>query len=166
VLDFSPSALPDLTPVQKSKLIKILGARYNPQTDTVRMSSEHHPTSAQNKRHLATTLDAILKECREGKDTFEDVPFDFRHHKEKIVHKFPEEWKITDERKQYLKASRAKALEAEQAKVIGDAQVDGRRVIDSMLASGLAQAATQQREAVRVPAGRGGAQPRASRQRR
>lgn len=27
-------------------------------------------------------------------DSFEDVPFDFRHHKAKVVHEFPEGWRL------------------------------------------------------------------------
>ncbi|KAB8342858.1 hypothetical protein FH972_022456 [Carpinus fangiana] len=156
ILDFSPSALPNLTPVQRSKLIKLLGPRYNPQTDIAKMSSEHHPTPAQNKRHLATTLDALLKECREGKDTFEDVPLDFRHHREKIIHKFPEEWKMTDERKLVLEQARSKRLEATQLQVETGESVDGRRIIERMLAGSISQVSTQQKEPVRVAAGTGG----------
>jgi small subunit ribosomal protein S35 len=64
VLEFSPADMPDLTPVQTDKLRKLLGPRYNPEKDTVRMSCEMYETQAQNKRYLGDTVDALLAEAR------------------------------------------------------------------------------------------------------
>lgn len=115
-MDFTPSAVPDLTAQQSIKLIKLLGVRYNPSKDRAKMSCEMFPTAAQNKRWLGDTLDKLLAEARDAKDTFEDVPFDFRHHKPKPRHEFPEEWKMTGERRAYLdgkrQAAEAKRVEA------------------------------------------------------
>jgi hypothetical protein len=64
VLEFSPSDMPDLTSVQRDKLRKLLGPRYNPEKDTVRMSSEMYETQAQNKRYLGDIVDSLLAEAR------------------------------------------------------------------------------------------------------
>jgi small subunit ribosomal protein S35 len=64
VLEFSPSDMPDLTSVQTDKLRKLLGSRYNPEKDTVRMSCEMYETQAQNKRYLGDLVDSLLVEAR------------------------------------------------------------------------------------------------------
>jgi hypothetical protein len=110
VVSFSPSAEPlGLTPVQRNKLIKVAGARYNPSTDTIKMSCESFETPAQNKRYLGDLVEVMLKEAKDASDTFEDVPFDFRHHTPKKNYKFPLEWIVTPERKAEILAARASA---------------------------------------------------------
>ncbi|EHL00067.1 putative 37S ribosomal protein S24, mitochondrial [Glarea lozoyensis 74030] len=116
VLEFSPADMPDLTPVQTDKLRKLLGPRYNPEKDTVRMSCEMYETQAQNKRYLGDTVDALLAEARDPTDTFEDVPLDTRHHTFKPRLRFPKEWAMTEERRQELVAQR-------QAQIERDAQL-------------------------------------------
>lgn len=64
VLEFSPADMPNLTPVQRDKLKKLVGVRYNPEADTVRMSCEMYETQAQNKRYLGDLVDTLLKEAR------------------------------------------------------------------------------------------------------
>ena len=64
VVEFSPADMPDLTSVQRDKLKKLLGPRYNPEKDTVRMSCEMYETQAQNKRYLGDTIDSLLAEAR------------------------------------------------------------------------------------------------------
>ncbi|KAI9661329.1 MAG: 37S ribosomal protein S24, mitochondrial [Alyxoria varia] len=105
-MDFSPHDLPDLTHTQRDKLIKLLGARYDPYKQQSRISSDQFPTSAQNKRHTLDVLDKLLYEARYGRDSFEDVPFDFRHAKDRRKLVFPEAWKMTEERKEELRAKR------------------------------------------------------------
>lgn len=53
-----------LTPVQRSKLVKIAGVRYNPEKDTVKMACEMFETQAQNKKYLSDTLDKLLAEAK------------------------------------------------------------------------------------------------------
>jgi small subunit ribosomal protein S35 len=96
----------EMSEAQRTKLIKLVGVRYNPDTDTVRMSSEKHQYAAQNKRYLGDLVNKLVKECKEGEDMLEDIPLDFRHHKTKVVHTFPEEWKLTKERVQQIAALR------------------------------------------------------------
>jgi hypothetical protein len=110
VVSFSPSATPlKLTPVQRSKLIKVAGTRYNPSTDTIKMSCESFETPAQNKRYLGDLVEIMLKEAKDASDTFEDVPFDFRHHTPKKNYKFPINWIVTPERKAEMLSARAAA---------------------------------------------------------
>ncbi|KAF2238158.1 hypothetical protein EV356DRAFT_417195, partial [Viridothelium virens] len=105
VVEFCPTDLPSLTTTQTSKLIKLVGSRYNPATQIVKMSCDRHTDSRANKAELLSMLDALLKEVKEGKDNFEDVPFDFRHADTKRTRRrgewlvFPEEWKMTEERR-------------------------------------------------------------------
>ncbi|KAF2674687.1 hypothetical protein BT63DRAFT_366832 [Microthyrium microscopicum] len=107
VVDFSPSKVPDLTSIQRSKLIKLAGARYNPSTDIIKISCESFDTAAQNKRYLGDLVEQLLTHARDPTDTFEDVPFDFRHHNAKPFHEFPEEWKLTPDRASELAQRRA-----------------------------------------------------------
>lgn len=134
VLTFSPQALPDLTEVQTNKLIKLLGVRYNPSTKSAKISCELHPTPAQNKRYLGDLLEKLLTEARDGEDTFEDVPFDFRHHKPREEHLFPEEWKMTEERRQALEARRKEKASLEFNRMTDGRLVEGTKLIEELLA--------------------------------
>ncbi len=64
VLEFCPKDMPDLTEQQRTKLLKLVGVRYNPETEIVKMSSEMFETQAQNKRYLGDLIDTILAEAR------------------------------------------------------------------------------------------------------
>lgn len=64
VVEFAPADMPDLTPVQREKLKKLAGVRYNPETDIVKMSCEMFESQAQNKRYLGDLVDTLLKEAR------------------------------------------------------------------------------------------------------
>ncbi|TKX20849.1 hypothetical protein C1H76_6885 [Elsinoe australis] len=132
VLTFSPSALPDLTPQQTSKLIKLAGPRYNPHTDTVKMSCESFPSQAQNKRYLGDTLSKLLSEAKDSKEKFDDVPYDFRHARENKRLRFPKEWRVTGERKAELEGKREERerLQRERKEKLGGELVDGIRSIE------------------------------------
>lgn len=104
------------------KLKHLLGARYNSLTDEAKISCELHPTAARNKRHIGDIVERLLDEVKNGKDTFEDVPLDLRHMRgrmekeRKRLIQFPEEWKLTEERRRMLaeqwKMSERKQVEA------------------------------------------------------
>lgn len=115
-----------LTEVQRSKFIKLLGVRYNPDTDMVHMSCEKFGGQAQNKRYLGDQVKKLLEESKTG-DMFEDVPFDFRHHKPKVTHDFPEAWKVSGE------AGVQRMLEARGQTLLLDGQrpVDGKRLMET-----------------------------------
>ena len=66
VLEFTPADIPDLTDVQRDKLRKLSGVRWNPEEDIVKMSCEMFETQAQNKRYLGDLVDKLLQESRVG----------------------------------------------------------------------------------------------------
>ena len=66
VLEFSPADMPNLTDIQRDKLRKLVGVRYNPESDIVKMSCEMFETQAQNKRYLGDLVDKLLEEARVG----------------------------------------------------------------------------------------------------
>ena len=136
--------------MQQNKLIKLAGVRYNPDLETVKMSCEKFDTLQQNKRFLGDTISALINEAKDGKDTFEDVPFDFRHHKPKVRHTFPEAWVITPERQKYLENKRAEALRIDEQKEVQGKLVDGERIVGNALPYMITQ-----EEPVMVQAGKG-----------
>lgn len=129
--------------------------RYNPSTSTAKLSAELYPTPAQNKRYLGDLFNKLTTEARDAADTFEDVPFDFRHHKVKKEHLFPEEWKMTEERRQMLEEKRKKASSEEFDRGYKGELVQGTKVIEAGLApkTKLLAAAQKEREGVAVMAG-------------
>jgi len=97
VLEFTTrevAASAGLNEQQRIKLIKLIGVRYNPDKDLVKMSCEQFENQAQNKRYLGDLVQKLVAEAKDKTDMFEDVPLDFRHHKPKVVHQFPESWKL------------------------------------------------------------------------
>lgn len=64
VVEFTTADMPNLTPIQREKLKKLVGVRYNPMTDIVKMSCESYETQAQNKRYLGNVIDNLLIEAR------------------------------------------------------------------------------------------------------
>ena len=135
VLEFCTADLPSLTPAQRTKLIKLAGPRYNPETDIVKMSSEMFETQAQNKRYLGDLVDTLMAEAKNKEDMFEDVPLDFRHHRFKKRVEFPEEWKLTGERRKQLEVERQKKGEQERERVMLGQVVDGAQIVREALAA-------------------------------
>ncbi|CAK7213317.1 37S ribosomal protein S24, mitochondrial [Sporothrix curviconia] len=124
VVEFCPEDF-GLTPVQADKLRKLVGPRYNPEKDIVRMSCEKFEHQAQNKRYLGDLVDKLLVEAKDPTDTFEDVPLDTRHHKFKYKPKFPREWRLTEARKEELKTLRAASFELDQKMLASGSLIDG-----------------------------------------
>lgn len=159
VVEFCPSDL-KLNPTQTAKLIKLCGPRYNPSTQIVRMSCESFETQAQNKHYLGDTVQSLVAEARDPKDTLEDVPFDFRHHKPKPKLRFPEEWLLTEERKRELEEKRRLRLESESKRAeLGElvsgiqAIEEGRRIDVSRVEAPVMEMAQQ-----KLPSGKMGKQ--------
>ncbi|CAH00955.1 mitochondrial 37S ribosomal protein mS35 [Kluyveromyces lactis] len=81
------------------KLRLLAKTRYDSTTDTLRMSSDRYEEPAQNAKYLNSILLELLKEAKDLKDDFADVPLDKRHiiarqlRKKKRGYEFPEEWK-------------------------------------------------------------------------
>lgn len=132
VMEFSPIDLP-LTPSQRLTLIKLVGPRYNPQQDLVKMSCEMFETQAQNKRYLGDVVDTLMHEAREAGDKFDDVAVDFRHVKWRERKEFPEGWKLSGGRKKELEARRAEREKTEKERLEGGRVVDGVRIIEAAL---------------------------------
>ena len=155
VVEFSPKHLP-LTAEQQLKLIKIVGPRYNPDKDLVRMSAESFETQAQNKRYLGDLVGKLVAEAKDPSDMFDDLQVDLRHaqKKRRKYVAFPEEWKMTEEKRAQLEEKRR--LEAEKADddTARLGQVDGMKVIEDGLSSRTVD------QPVLLPAGRSGARMR------
>jgi small subunit ribosomal protein S35 len=132
VVEFDPTDLSLPTPAV-SKLIKLAGPRYNPSTMLVKLSCEKFDTQAQNKRFIGETIQSLMDAAKDTKDSFEDVPFDFRHHKPKKRVAFPKEWALTPERKKYLENKRAEQAKLEDQRANNGFMVDGKTVIDTSL---------------------------------
>ncbi len=133
VVEFCTRDLRALTEQQRIKLIKLVGSRYNPETDIVKMSSEMFETPAQNKRYLGDLVDTLIEEAKDETDTFEDVPLDFRHHKFKPKVEFPEGWKLTREKKMRLEEDRKLRMEREREREIQGKLVEGVRVVEEAM---------------------------------
>ena len=159
VLEFCTADLPDLTPAQRTKLIKLVGPRYNPETDIVKMSSEMFETQAQNKRYLGDLVDTLMAEAQNAEDMFEDVPLDFRHHKFKKRVEFPQGWKMTAERRTELERIREETALEEQRKESLGAIADGVKIISEGIRS--LPKRDESKVLLEAQQGRGRAKPRA-----
>ncbi|RVX75552.1 hypothetical protein B0A52_00905 [Exophiala mesophila] len=127
VLQFCPKDLPGLTAAQQLKLLKLVGPRYNPDTEIVKMSCEKFEAPAQNKRYLADLVTSLIDEAKNGKDTLEDIPLDLRHHRSKKVAKFPQEWKLDTERVKQLLSQRKEQQLLQESQ--GTKVLDGREYV-------------------------------------
>ncbi|KAJ1843301.1 37S ribosomal protein S24, mitochondrial, partial [Coemansia sp. RSA 2703] len=74
------------------KFLLLVGSRYNPETDELKMSEDREITSLLNKKRLADTLNQLISEAKKTDDMFSDVALDFTYHKYKHKMAFPEEW--------------------------------------------------------------------------
>ncbi|KAK8115188.1 mitochondrial ribosomal subunit protein-domain-containing protein, partial [Apiospora kogelbergensis] len=133
VVEFSPRDLP-LNEAEQLKLKKLLGARWNPETNVAKMSCEQFDHQAQNKRYLGDLVEKLVAQAKDKTDTFEDVPLDTRHHQIKVRPQFPKEWRLTEERMQQLDAARQKSLLLDQEKEQSGLLVDGNERVDKFFA--------------------------------
>ncbi|TRX97244.1 hypothetical protein FHL15_002038 [Xylaria flabelliformis] len=130
VVEFSPRDLP-LDEAQQQKLRKLLGSRWNPETDIAKMSCEQFEHAAQNKRYLGDLVNKLVAQAKDPTDMFEDVPLDTRHHTFKVKPKFPKEWRMTEERQRFLEDTRQKALLLDQAKEEEGTLVNGAEKVNA-----------------------------------
>ncbi|KAJ5905301.1 uncharacterized protein N7473_002217 [Penicillium subrubescens] len=144
-----------LTEAQRQTFLKLVGPRYNPQTDVVKMSAEQFGSRAQNKRYLADVVNSLIQEAKKG-DSFADIPLDLRHHKPKFRPQFPESWNMTKERRQQLAARRKERLTAQSSR---EAIVDGNQIVSEAVLAlpelnpALKARAAEEREKVAVKVG-------------
>ncbi|KAL8951653.1 MAG: hypothetical protein Q9222_002381 [Ikaeria aurantiellina] len=153
VLEFCTRDLPGLTEPQRIKLVKLVGVRYNPETDVVKMSCEMFETQAQNKRYLGDLVDTLVAEAKDETDMFEDVPLDFRHHKFKPKVEFPEAWKMTTERRAQLEENWRQRELGDQEKEERGQLLDGAKFIEKALEEAVAMR-SRAAPAVAAPKGR------------
>jgi small subunit ribosomal protein S35 len=142
-----------LSEEQHQTFLKLVGTRYNPDTDIIKMSTEKFDSRAQNKRYLGDLVKSLINEAKNG-DTFADVPLDLRHHKPKIRHYFPEGWKLTEERKRQLAATREqrRLAEVEHVSTVHGKEVIAYAVLNNPALSGSVQGGEEkQRVPVRAP---------------
>ncbi|KAK0644496.1 mitochondrial ribosomal subunit protein-domain-containing protein [Cercophora newfieldiana] len=135
VVEFSPADFKDLTDIQRLKLKKLAGARYNPEKDIIKMSCEQFEHQAQNKRYLGDLVKDMITAAKDPTDTFEDIPLDLRHHRVKVKHKFPKEWLLTEERKKELEAERKRAFLIDENKKLSGGLIDGVKRIQELQGS-------------------------------
>jgi small subunit ribosomal protein S35 len=137
------------------KLRKLAGPRYNPEKNIVRMSCESFETQAQNKRYLADTVNTLIAEAKDGKDTFEDIPLDTRHHtfKKRLV--FPNEWTLTSEKRAQLEEKRRALLLEEGKRVEENNIVSGLTAIEKARQAKLAQVEEPVMAQARQPVAKG-----------
>jgi small subunit ribosomal protein S35 len=129
-----------LTEDQRQTFLKLVGTRYNPDTDIVRMSTEKFDSRAKNKRYLGDLVKSLIHEAKDG-DSFADIPLDLRHHKPKVRHVFPESWKLTEERRNQLVADREqrRLAEADRAAIIHGKEAIAQAVSINPALSGIVQ---------------------------
>lgn len=140
VVQFAPDDL-KLTAVQTEKLKKLVGARYNPDKELVKMSCESFEHQAQNKQYLMKLVDDLIAAAKDPNDTFEDIPLDLRHHKGKSKKRprFPESWLLTNERRRELDEHRQRVALADMEKANAGLLVDGQQTIDGYLMQKVAE---------------------------
>ncbi|KAI1418725.1 mitochondrial ribosomal protein [Hypoxylon sp. FL1857] len=134
VVEFSPRDLP-LDEAQQSKLKKLLGPRYNPETHVAKISCEQFEHQAQNKRYLGDLVDSLIARAKDPSDMFEDIPLDTRHHTFKVKPKFPREWRMSEERRKFLDDTRQKSLLLDQAKEEAGSLINGKEKIDQFFSA-------------------------------
>ncbi|KAG0911662.1 hypothetical protein G6F57_009364 [Rhizopus arrhizus] len=79
-----------LNDTEKHKFLLLSGPRYHVDTEELIMSSERFPKRQQNKKFLIDTLNKLIKEAKDTKDTFADVPLNLPKPKTRL--EFPKEW--------------------------------------------------------------------------
>lgn len=160
VVTFCPSDL-GLPAEQELKLKKLVGPRYNPEKDEVKMSCENFDHQAQNKRYLSDQIDklieaakvtsltsaldllaspyglkeasTLMRKIQDTTDTFADVPLDLRHHPIKPKPKFPVEWRLTEARKKELDEMRAASLARDVKRGEEGKLINGSEVLKQLL---------------------------------
>lgn len=134
VVEFSPRDLP-LDEAQQLKLKKLLGPRYNPDTEVAKISCDQFEHQAQNKRYLGDLVESLIAQAKDPSDMFDDIPLDMRHHTFKVKPKFPREWRMSEERRKFLEDTRQKSLLLDQTKEEAGALINGKEKIDQFFSA-------------------------------
>ncbi|KAK4229333.1 mitochondrial ribosomal subunit protein-domain-containing protein [Podospora fimiseda] len=148
VVQFCPSDIQGLTEIQREKMAKLAGPRYNPETKVIKISCERFEHQAQNKRYLGDLVKKMIAAAKDPTDTFADIPLDTRHHKFVFKPKFPKEWYLTPERKAQLEAERKEMMRIDKAKRLKGELLDGVLAIEAV------RTGESEAEPVMVPRGK------------
>ncbi|KAJ2502305.1 37S ribosomal protein S24, mitochondrial [Coemansia sp. RSA 1972] len=97
------------------KFLLLVGDRYNPEIDELKMSENRESSSLMNKKVLGDTLIALITEAKKTDDQFADVPLDFSSRGYKPAPVFPTEWLPKLKEKREVKKQR-KAKKESKAK--------------------------------------------------
>ncbi|KJZ78225.1 hypothetical protein HIM_02263 [Hirsutella minnesotensis 3608] len=146
VVQFAPDDL-KLTPAQTHKLKLLAGARYDPETELVKMSCESFEHQAQNKRYLMDLVAKLVAAAKDPADTFADVPLDTRHRPAKERPRFPREWRVSEQRRRELADVREQAVLADAQRQEQGRLVDGKKVVEEYLLKKYAE----EQEKLQVP---------------
>ncbi|KAI7898968.1 mitochondrial ribosomal subunit protein-domain-containing protein [Cokeromyces recurvatus] len=79
-----------LNETEKHKFLLLSGPRYNVNTEELIISCERFPRRKQNKKFIMDTLQKLIKEAKDTKDTFADIPLNLPKPKQRL--EFPKEW--------------------------------------------------------------------------
>ncbi|KAF9117104.1 37S ribosomal protein S24, mitochondrial [Mortierella sp. AM989] len=93
VLTVNTKSLP-LTNVELHKFLLLVGPRYDPTKEEIKMSCEKFQDRSQNFKWLSDTLDKLINEAKKEPESVSDVPLDLRHAAKNIKPRvqFPKEW--------------------------------------------------------------------------
>ncbi|KAF9927927.1 37S ribosomal protein S24, mitochondrial [Linnemannia zychae] len=93
VMTVDTKALP-LTNAELHKFLLLVGSRYDPVKEQIKMSCEKFQDRSQNFKWLSDTLDKLINESKKDPESVSDVPLDLRYAAKHIKPKvrFPKEW--------------------------------------------------------------------------
>ncbi|KAJ2081690.1 37S ribosomal protein S24, mitochondrial [Coemansia sp. RSA 988] len=75
------------------KFLLLVGVRYNPQSDELKMSEDREATSLLNKKRLADTLTTLIAQAK-NKESYVDVPLDYNYLNRGHTKNIPRKWSI------------------------------------------------------------------------
>ena len=78
-------------------------------------------------------MNTLITEAKDERDTFADVPLDFRHHRPKRKWVFPEEWGLDSEKREALRVERERREEIERRREEMGLLVDGKKAVEEAL---------------------------------
>lgn len=93
VLTIQTKSLP-LTNPELHKFLLLVGPRYDPVREEIKMSCEKFQDRSQNFKWLSDTLDKLLEESKKEPEAMKELPLDLRHAAKNMKPKvrFPKEW--------------------------------------------------------------------------
>jgi hypothetical protein len=94
VLTVDTKSLP-LTNPELHKFLLLVGPRYDPVQEQIKMSCEKFQDRSQNFKWLSDTLDRLINEAKKDPESVSDVPLDLRHAAKAVSKpkvRFPKAW--------------------------------------------------------------------------